>query len=45
MFPDSLKTVKITHVHKKYEPTDQENYRPVIVLLLLSKVFERLRST
>ena len=32
----------ITPAHKKDEPTDKENYRPVSVLPLLSKVFERL---
>ena len=41
-FPDSLKLANITPVHKKDEPTDKENYRPVSVLPLLSKVFERL---
>ena len=42
VFPDSLKIAKITPVHKKDEPTDKENYEPVSVLPLLSKVFERL---
>ena len=42
VFPDSLKTANITPVHKKDKPTDKENYRPVSVLPLLSKVFERL---
>ena len=41
-FPDSLKLANITPVHKKDEPTDKENYRPVSVLPLLSKIFERL---
>ena len=41
-FPDRLKLANITPVHKKDEPTDKENYRPVIVLPLLSKIFERL---
>ena len=40
--PDSLKIANITPVHKKDEPADKENYRPVRVLPLLSKVFERL---
>ena len=40
LFPDSLKLVNITPVHKKDEPTDKENYRPVSVLPLLSKFFE-----
>ena len=42
VFPDSLKIANITPAHKKDEPTDKENYRPVSVLPLLSKVFERL---
>ena len=41
-FPDSLKLPNITPVHKKDKPTDKENYRPVSVLTLLSKIFERL---
>ena len=41
-FPDSLKLGNITPVHKKDEPTDKENYRPVSVLSLLSKIFEKL---
>ena len=40
LFPDSLKLVNITPVHKKDKPTDKENYRPVSVLPLLSKFFE-----
>ena len=42
VFPDSLKIANITPVHKKDEPTDKENYRPVSVLPLFSKVFEIL---
>ena len=42
IFPDSLKIVNITPAHEKDEPTDKENYRPVSVLSLLSKIFERL---
>ena len=42
VFPDSLKIANITPARKKDEPTDKENYRPVSVLPLLSKVFERL---
>ena len=41
-FPDRLNFGNITPVHKKDEPTDKENYRRVIDLPLLSKVFERL---
>ena len=42
VFRDSLKIANITPAHKKDEPTDKENYRPVSVLPLLSKVFEGL---
>ena len=42
VFRDSLKIANITPAHKKDEPTDKENYRPVSVLPLLSKLFERL---
>ena len=37
-----MKIANITPAHKNHEPTDKENYRPVSVLPLLSKVFERL---
>ena len=41
-FPDSLKNANITPVHKKDDPTDKVNYRPVSILPLLSKIFERV---
>ena len=41
IFPDSLKIANITPAYKNDKPTDKENYRPVSVLPLLSKVFER----
>ena len=37
-----MKIANITPPHKKDEPTDKENYKPVSVLPLLLKVFERL---
>ena len=40
-FPHSLKLANITPVHKKDEPTDKKNYRPVSVLPLLSNILER----
>ena len=40
-FPDSLKLSDKVFVHKKKDPTDKSNYRPVCVLPLLSKVFEK----
>ena len=42
VLPGSLTIANITPAHKKEEPTDKENYRPVSVLPLLSKVFEKL---
>ena len=41
---DSLKFANITPVHKKEEATDKQNYRPVNVLLLLSKIFKKVIS-
>ena len=41
-FPDSLKLSDITPVFKKLDPSDKANYRPVSVLPLLSKVFEKV---
>ena len=41
-FPDSLKTANITPVYKKDEKSDKANYRPISILPLLSKVFERV---
>ena len=41
LFPDSLIRANITPVHKKTDPLDKENYRPVSILLLLSKVYKR----
>ena len=41
-FPDSLKLSNIVPVHKKKDPTDKTNYRPVSILPLLSKVFEKV---
>ena len=38
MFPDSLKFGNITPVHKKDETNNKENYRPVSVLPLISKI-------
>ena len=40
LFPDSLRA-NITPVPKKNDPLDKENYRPVSILPLLSKVYDR----
>ena len=42
IFPDSLKLANVTPVHKKDETTVKENYRPVSVLPLFSKIFEKV---
>ena len=41
-FPDSLKEANITPIFKKDDPLDKSNYRPVSILPLISKVYERL---
>ena len=41
-FPDSLKEANITPIFKKDDPLDKSNYRPIGILPLISKVFERL---
>ena len=41
-FPDSLKLSNIVPVQKKKVPADKCNYRPVSILPLLSKVFEKI---
>ena len=42
IFPNSFKIANTTPANKKNETTDKENYRPLSVLPLLPKVFERL---
>ena len=41
-FPDSLKYSNVRPIHKKVDPYDKKNYRPVSILPLLSNVYERL---
>ena len=40
-FPDPLKVSNIVPLQKKEDPADKTNYRPISVLSLLSKVFEK----
>ena len=42
IFPDALKTAVINPVHKKGVKSDVRNYRPISVLNVISKVFERI---
>ena len=41
-FLDKLKLADITPVFKKNNPLEKENYRPVSVLPIVSKFFERI---
>ena len=41
-FPDELKLADITPIFKKGDATNEKNYRPISVLPVVSKVFERL---
>ena len=43
-FPDCLKLANVTPVFKKGARTSENNYRPVSILPILSKLFERLIS-
>ena len=42
MFDEGLKSSDITPVHNKGDKTDKRNYRPVSVLPVVSKIFERI---
>ena len=41
LFPDTLKQAKVCHIHKKNSLLEKGNYRPVSVLPIISKLFER----
>ena len=41
-FPDELKLADVTPIFKKDDPNKSKNYRPVSVLLVISKVFEKI---
>ena len=40
-FPDELKMADIVPVFKKQDPSDKAKYRPIILLPLISKIFEK----
>ena len=41
-FPEKLKLAEVSPVFKKKDDLDKEKYRPVSILLHMSKVFERI---
>ena len=41
-FPDSLKLAEVTPIHKNEDPFDEDNYRPISILPLISKFFEKI---
>lgn len=42
IFPDSVRCAGVIPIHKKVDLFDKKNYRPVSVLPLVSKVYERV---
>ena len=42
IFPDLLKVAKVTPIHKKDSKLNHENYRPISLLSVLSKIFEKI---
>ena len=44
-FPGSLKLGSLILTYKKDNPLDKSNYRPVSILLFLSKVYKRITYT
>ena len=45
VFPDSLEKAQVTPLHKKNDPLSKTNYRPVSVLPVFSKTFEKVFET
>jgi hypothetical protein len=44
IFPDQLKQAQVTPIYKKNDPMDKSNYRPVSILPIPSKIFEKVLS-
>ena len=42
IFPESLKSANASPIHKKDDPFDKKNYRPVSILSVVSEVYERV---
>ena len=45
VYPDLLKTARVTPIFKSGEKSDPSNYRPISVLSLINKVFEKIIHT
>jgi hypothetical protein len=43
-FPNRLKEAQVVPLHKKNDPLDKENYRPVSILPTISKIYEMMLS-
>jgi hypothetical protein len=44
IFPTRLKEAQVVPLHKKNDPLDKKNYRPVSILPTISKVYEMVLS-
>ena len=44
-FPDRLKQAQVRPLHKKNSPLDKSNYRPVSILPIFSKIYEKILET
>ena len=42
VYPDLLKTARVTPIYKNGDKSDPSNYRPISVLSLMNKVFEKI---
>lgn len=42
IFPEQLKIAKIVPGHKKHKKTDSKKFRPISLLPILSKIFEKI---
>ena len=42
IFPDSLKVARVVPLHKSDDPSNLNNYRPISILSIFSKIFERV---
>ena len=42
VFPDQWKKANVTPIHKKGKKNDLKNYRPISVLPLCGKIFEKI---